>query len=117
MRVRAPGLSTEQSVGPLEGGWWKDGKSDPIDIVITGPWEFYDCKNDVRRIESKHINQFNLLNVIDRSSIVGFITLAPAPLLADSLEDLGFPHECAVHAYTLEDFEAMAVDKPTSVVA
>jgi hypothetical protein len=118
LKVRLPGLLTEQCIGPLDGPQWTNGMSDPIDFVSdTAPEEFYDAKSAINRIESKHLNQFRLiLGLASNDARAGFITLAKASDLADYLAVFQWL-EGDVYAYTVEDFEAMADDRPTTQVA
>ena len=117
LRVRRPNLLTEQCIGPLEGAFWTDGKSDPIDFFMPeAPQEFWDAKSNVLMIKSKHLNQFDqLLDLAATGSMAGFITLDETINLAEYLADFhGFRHP--VYAYAFENFEAMAYERPLTRV-
>jgi hypothetical protein len=117
LRVRLPSLLTEQCIGPLDERIWANGKSDSIDFYMPdAPQEFWDAKSDIYSIQSRHVNQFELLlELADPKAMAGFITLDDRAALVDSLSELrGFTRP--IFAYTVENFEEMARDRPISQV-
>jgi hypothetical protein len=117
LRERKPNLLTEQTLGPLEGAYWKGGRSDSIDFYMSdSPQEMWDAKSNIYMIKSRHINQFDLLlGLADRGAIAGFITLDARADLVDHLSKFkGFTRP--IHAYTFENFEEMARDRPITQV-
>jgi hypothetical protein len=117
LRERKPHLLTEQCIGPLEGNHWTNGKSDSIDFYMEdAPQEFWDAKSDSYKIESRHINQFDqLLGLADPGAMAGFITLDDTATVVDRLDGMrGFTRP--IHAYTFENFETMARDRPLTRV-
>ncbi len=115
LRRRGVTVLEEQRVGPFPTPPWADGLSDPVDFVLPEPSEFYECKVNVRKIESKHLRQYQLIRELQASCLVAFVTLARSAQLVDWLA--GFADYCPVHAFTYEDFIAMAFEPPRQRVA
>ena len=105
----------EQCVGPFEGTWWTNGMSDPIDFVLPDGPEFYECKTNIRKIGSKHVNQFELIHLLDPLSLTAFVTLQKAATLADWLSE--FAVTWPIKAFTWENVLAAAVEPATLQVA
>ena len=101
-------LVTEQCVGPFPAEYWKDGLSDPIDIVAPAAPEFYECKTGLNYIRSKHLEQFRLIQTIDSRSLTAFVTLAKAETLIDLMTEFHLPEFPKVYAFTLEDFLSLS---------
>lgn len=113
LRLDAPELYQEQCIGELEGSWWTNGRTDSIDLVIIGtPNEVYDCKNNPFEIISRHVHQFRLVSELYPGTVVGFVTLAMASILADYLSE--FTDAPLIHAFALENFLGMR-DGPTTL--
>ena len=70
----------------------------------------------VYRIESRHINQFELLlDIAGPRAIAGFVTLESAVEFADRFEGwVGFSKP--IYAYTYENFETMSRERPITQV-
>ena len=96
----------EQRVGPLDPRWWTDGMSDPIDFVLPDGPEFYECKTNIRKIASKHVNQFGLIHDLDPLSLTAFVTLQKAATLADWLSEFAVTRP--ILAFTWENILAAA---------
>jgi hypothetical protein len=105
----------EQRVGPFDGSWWREGMSDPIDFVLPDRPEFYECKANIKNVESRHTNQFVLIQMLDPASLTAFVTLQRAATVIDWLGE--FPVERPIHAFTLEDFLSLAEGPAQQVVA
>jgi hypothetical protein len=109
-RPDSPAVLSEQRVGPFPSPW-PDELSDPIDFVLPDAPEFYECKVGVHHIASKHLEQFRIIKGLDALSMTAFVTLAKAATLVDFLAEFNRPAPPETHAFTFEDFLAMA-DRP-----
>jgi hypothetical protein len=110
----------EVSVGPLEGSWWTEGFSDPIDVVVLDEvLELYECKSITQEITSKHVHQFKLIGDLARAEghqvHPVFVTLQRASVLADQLK--GFREAPSpIYGATLETLHSMGRRLPDQAV-
>jgi hypothetical protein len=108
-------VKEEQRVGPFDGKWWADGLSDSIDFVLPDGPEFYECKTNIKRIGSKHVNQYAIIHELDGLSLTAFVTLNKAATLVDWLSEFAVP--VPLMAFTFEDFLAIPGGPATLQVA
>jgi hypothetical protein len=113
LRIRRPGLLSEQCIGPFDKKYFKTGMSNPIDFFAPEtPQEFWDAKSSMLKVKGPQVHQLNLLlGMADYGSVAGYVTLWEREVVVgDLMEFANF--EAPLYAYCFENFELMSEELP-----